>query len=354
MRYRLHWWVVMVTCACLSVCVAKSFRDEETRDVAMVVSIRDDAGRPIDNVPLAVSRNSGLTFGKTDSQGNWSVTVRIAADSQQEFVKVTSHSLVFKGPDSTDSLSQRVREVKDAYAVPATILVPTATVQAQYAVTAVFPSAVHVSMVVSNGTNPLRAAVVVGGRDSVGTTGVDGALKIGGVVKGQDCTLFVREANKPGVRAIDLPASQLLSDVDIGTKVVTFPAATCACAFTATNVGSLKRDPLPTKGYVTAVSTNGQDLYGFSLNDESVCVDVHATDHKVRLPAGEYFLVPGNVGVGRYASAARKLLLDGCAADLQAAMVPRVVITSEQGTCSATVDMEAVRAAIAQLAGLSY
>jgi hypothetical protein len=166
--------------------------------------------------------------------------------------------------------------------------------------------------------------------------------------------LFVREANTSGIRAIDVPASRLQADVDIGNKVVTFPATTCACTFSVTHRELLKRDPLPTKLYVTAVSANGLDLYAFPINEKGICFDKFAADLKVKLPAGEYYLVPGNAGAGRYAGATRKLLMDGRATDLQTAQVPRVVISAEQMECSASLDMEAVRAAVAQLAGIPY
>lgn len=352
MKHSVVSWFAAVGCVAIS--CGGALLDDQTRDVTVVVSVKDEAGAPIENVPLAISRKSGLTFGKTDSQGNWSLVVRIAADSQQELVKVTSESLIAQGPDASDATSRRIREIKDLYAVPSTVLISTATVQQQYDLTMVLPSAVHVSMMVSNGTSPLRAAVVVAGRDSVGATAVDGSVRVGGVVKGQDCTLFVREANTSGTRAIDVPASQLQADVDIGAKVVKFPAATCECTFSVTHRELLKRDPLPTKLYLTAVSTNGSDLYAFPIDDAGVCVDTFVSDRKVRLPAGEYYLVPGNAGTGRYAGATRKLLMDGRAADLQTAKVPRVVIAAEQATCEATVDMEAVRAAVASLAGLPY
>ncbi len=354
MKYSVSWWGLAIAFLALGVCSASEFRDDQTRDAEVVVSVRNGVGDAVANVPLAITRKSGLTFGKTDSQGNWHVNVRLALDSQQECIKVISESLIARGPNANDATSQRVREVKESYAVPSTILVQTATVQQQYNLAIVLPEAVRVSLNISDGASPLDAAIVVSGRDAYARTDANGSSIVGGVAKGQDCTLFVREVKKSSVRAFDVPATSLQADVNIGTKVLSFPTATCVCTFTVTNRDLLKRDPLPTKEYVTAVSTNGQDFYAFPINDQSVCFDSFTTDRKARLPVGEYYLVPGNAGLGRYASATRKLLIDGRAADLQTAQVPRVVIAAEQTTCSSTVDMEATRAAIAQLAGLSY
>lgn len=316
-----------------------------TRGINVCVELRDHDGKPVPRVHIVVSCDKTYLNRPTDAQGQMCGALTIPTDLPRLIVVLSDLGTNVVGPEADADLAAYEIATRRSF-FRQYYLIQLAASKRDYQLTIAGAPAVHVrGKVVDASGGPVES--IVDGRDGL----VDFLTIPAGSPfdvtcrRGQPAEVLVSTVNSPIVKVIEVPAAKTGEDVDLGNIVgppIIGESGTLNC--TMHNAAGVPPVPTAKSDTMTAISADGTVLVRIPVRFDKA-VEKRISVAPPKLPPGTYYLLAGPPNYNRAAMGLRSLLRNGRAADVQAAGVSKVVITSGAQT-DATLDAGATELAI--------
>lgn len=295
-----------------------------TRLVTVTVKVRDEMGKGVPDAVVVMfgmrrfSKTSDLLGGATKASGDISIqTVCGAHYGDRAYVALRHH--ILHHPQELEDWF-RVHGLRETYPVAFQEGVNS------YELTIKFHPTVTASGEVAAPDLSQPRDVLLS--CSLARTGVtaDSHFDLRGVRQGEGGTLYVfNRMNGILTRKTLEPESTL---ADFVAEGITEQGADDTGRLRAVLRGLVPEVPSDSGTRVVLVSTTGSRLYQFRVSRTGQVQAWNRSDDEVRLAPGEYFLFPGSI-TSVLADKLVRLVLAGKAAEISAAMIPKVTVTTE-------------------------
>lgn len=335
--------------------VAAADDPPDVQEVAVTITVQKPDGTPLEQAPIALLTKAQGRFAFTNANGVASFTIAKVGD-EEHIMAFMSSGMWFTPPDDRSTAIDRYHELRKIYAFKRQYYVPTVgdgpyslTIQAAEAVTLT-------ARLVNAGGAPMLGWI--GSEDTVShefaSPENDGEFSLGGVTKGQDAVLWYSAGDTSQVHRLVLGGMLLQGDINLGSIVVNNTPLNAIVSVTNSNYEQMfLKDKVDLAQDMTLIERSSLDMFVFYVARGTGEVRQHVPEDvppaDLRITAGEYFVVPGNL-LDLPSRATYAALLAGKAQDLEDAGVPLINLQPGQNP-HVTIDAKAAVEAIMQVGG---
>lgn len=318
---------------------------QQVQFVAVDITVRDEAGQPLENVPLEILSSTKTRFGFTDADGALAMSVEITEGD--EFICAWLHDGFRYEYHEIDIVlaGEMYQSYREQYHFRKGYFIPVIPGQKTYSLNITAHDIVHVTgNVLPPGLREqwFPKSVFIDSRDGLWFGVVDPVNEFEIPVRRRaDTELFISMDHSPRLHSVPLTAGQTIEDVNIGEFVVPPLRADATAQIIMQNAQGqwLPGGVGPLWLGVTLISEGGSIILGYlARHDDGFVVgnpdSAVDPDMPPELPAATYFVAPGVVSTRD--DSIHMLLLDairaGQFAQLEAAGVPKLTAIAGQTT----------------------
>lgn len=314
--------------------------DADPPTVSLEVRLTTPSGSaPEAGVPVTATLCRGnATTALTSASGVAAFTLQLPSGC--EWIRITIDQLSFQSKNATANAKNqdRVLTLEGTWSVPPPVELRIDAAQSAYIFDLELAPAITVTGKVA-GLGGERRGVRVDrdGRFNMGMVlgRVSGKFEVLGVPKGRDSLLYMwvenRAARAMWIRIQELTAAQTQQSVDLGTIVDDPPTETVTTTVTVTEFRTPPPNRFPYARLMVALRSDGKYAVPlhFAREADAQVPAAQSLSFTAKVPVGTWYIFPSEIEDLRIVPAIRRLL-SGDSAAIDAANIPKVVVTPGQ------------------------
>lgn len=349
--FRPRWAAITSTLGVVIVVCAGWQSAEPRRKVRVEVTVHAPAGTPVASVAVSLATGKGAAVARTDANGK--VTLVGTAEVTDTAVPIVLSPITAGGfyAERTQDI-ERYETVMGSHAFERGYPLQLVTGVEDYSITLIGKPSCKVAARILIGGQPANVDVIHA-NTALPLECPSGEVSMGGIPANQAGLAFVfPEGDDERVFVLEVPATSANEVAALGD--VSFPALVSGQRIKIQMNGGAQLRATSAKliergSNITLISSTTGQAYGGAVTSDGTAWSPgrNENDSDMRVPLGTYYVCPGALdGVG-LPTKLWKLIRAGRVADVEAASVPKIVVTAASDKAqSFTVDGVAAEAAI--------
>jgi hypothetical protein len=312
----------------LGVLVCELRAGDQISDISVTVTIKDQLGQPIVDIPIGATGSMERYFGITNASGV-AVLNNIAVDPDEERIYIFLASKSGRGPEYYQADLEMFYQITNNYGLADIYTIELVENELEYAldITAFDAITANGKLVTSLGA-PIDAGLFARDAPRPFDGNEDGTFAVSGIPKGFSREIFVlTEGNE--VHSIKLSPLQTLNDIDLGDVVITDATVDSPVRITVSNADDLDERAVLKSFSIVLVAYDGSVILQLTLNAAGQTMADAFTEGDPVVPEGTYYIAPGPIAPNGVAWELLDLIRAG-QVDLDAAGVVKIEALSGQ------------------------